>query len=344
MVGQYIKSSKVINQSFDGNYVNLSTSSTVDDIGKSGIRKWVKYLKIVAKVFHQGLFNRPDLAYITLTSNGPGLIKDAGIVFIFQLLGLPHVFHFHNKGVKKYSQTLFGKFLYPFVFKKAQIILLSPLLFSDIENYVSETRVHYCTNGILDMRFAVKDEYSSKGPIEILFLSNLIRSKGVLDLLGACSLLKNSTVNFRLTIAGGEGDISSVELEKLILKYDLEDYIIYKGKVQGEDKKSVFHKADIFVHPTHEDCFPLVLLEAMQAGLPIISTYEGAIPEIVEDGVTGLLVPFKSPAKLANAILVLCENPVLREAFGKAGKEKFQREYTLEKFENRFVRILSSIN
>lgn len=344
VVGKYIKTSQIINQLIDCYYINLSTSSSVEDIGKSGIRKWAKYLGLLINVTYQAIFHRPDLVYITLTSHGLGLIKDTAVVLICRIFRLPHVFHFHNKGVKKYDQTKTGKFLYPFVFKKAQVILLSPLLYSDIEDFVPRSRVYYCANGIPDLGFSNRqDSTSLERPTRLLFLSNLFKSKGVLDLLEASNLLKNSSVSFHLTIAGGEGDISSAKLEELISKYELEENINYNGKVQGEEKKFAFQEADVFIHPTHEDCFPLVLLEAMQAGLPVISTTEGAIPEIVEDGVNGLLVPFKSPAKLADAIRVLCENPLQRETFGKAGKEKFQKEYTLEKLENRFVRILSGI-
>lgn len=317
----------------------------MDEIGKSGIRKWGRYFNILAKVFYQGFIKRPDLVYITLTSHGLGLIKDAGIVMICRLLGLPHVYHFHNKGVKNYAETRVGKMLYPFVFKKAQVILLSPLLYSDIEDFVPLSRVHFCSNGIPEMGFSPELKWRSEGQsVRLLFLSNLIKSKGIFDLLEACRLLLKYNVSYYLTIAGGEGDISSVELNDLIRQCGLEAFVKYKGKVHGNDKNLILQETDIFVLPTHEDCFPLVLLEAMQACLPIVTTSEGAIPEIVEEDVNGLIVPSKSPEFLAEAILKLCKNPEKRAQFGKAGRLKFDQRYTLEQFENRFLQVINQVS
>ncbi|TFV97415.1 glycosyltransferase family 1 protein [Algoriphagus kandeliae] len=344
MVGQYIKSSTLINQSLQAYYINLSTSNSVDDIGKSGLKKWVRYFKIIFQTVFRVLFHRPDMVYITLTSSGLGFLKDSVIVGTCRLFRVPHVFHFHNKGVKEYSQSPIGKRLYPFVFKKAHVILLSPLLYSDVEDFVPMSRVYFCPNGIPDLGFSESHHKEvEKKLIHILFLSNLIKSKGVLDLLKACEILKNKGLNFKCTLAGGEGDISVEELNKQINQLNLRDRVQFIGKVFGEEKIRILQKADVFIHPTHEDCFPLVLLEAMQAGLPIVSTKEGAIPEIIEEGVNGLLVPAQSPKELAKTILTLCENPELRQGIGNAGRKKFQREYSLETFENSFLNVLSEI-
>lgn len=92
----------------------------------------------------------------------------------------------------------------------------------------------------------------------------------------------------------------------------------------------------------HNECFPLVLLEAMEHGLPCISTTEGGIPGIVDDGKTGFLVPKHDVAVLADKILLLLNDSVLRSNMGKVGREKFEKEFTLEVFEKRMVEILSN--
>lgn len=92
----------------------------------------------------------------------------------------------------------------------------------------------------------------------------------------------------------------------------------------------------------HNECFSLVLLEAMEHGLPCISTTEGGIPGIVDDGKTGFLVPKHDVAALADKIQLLLNDSVLRSNMGKAGREKFEKEFTLEVFEKRMVEILSN--
>lgn len=111
-------------------------------------------------------------------------------------------------------------------------------------------------------------------------------------------------------------------------------------------KSKVFENPPVLpLFPTfyHNECFPLVLLEAMEHGLPCISTTEGGIPGIVDDGKTGFLVPKHDVATLADKILLLLNDSVLRSNMGKVGREKFEKEFTLEVFEKRMTRILKHI-
>jgi glycosyltransferase involved in cell wall biosynthesis len=179
--------------------------------------------------------------------------------------------------------------------------------------------------------------------VEILFLSNLIESKGVFVLLEACSLLKNKKVHFHCTFVGGVGDVTETKFLENVKLLALDDQVDYAGKKFGEEKEKAFSNADIFVHPSYNDCFPLVLLEAMQHSLPIVSTFEGAISEIVDDGINGFLVPQKDAKSLAEKLEILISNPQLRQQMGKAGRRKYENEFTIEKFENWMVVILNSL-
>jgi glycosyltransferase involved in cell wall biosynthesis len=347
LVGQIIKSNKLINELFYTSYISLNTSSSLSDIGKFYFKKYIIYIRTLFSVISKLLIKRPDLVYITLNSHGLGFIKDSIVVLVCRLFGLPHIFHFHNKGVKKYSESWVGKIFYPFVFSKADVILLSPFLYSDIEYYVPVSRIHYCPNGIPDMGIDSRKKPNSENHVlKLLFLSNLIISKGILDLLKACYLLSIENFNFHLTIAGAEGNISSLELKENIQMHGLERSISYVGPVIGEKKKSLLQESDIFIFPTfyENECFPLVLLEAMQFGLPIISTDEGAIPEIVEDGQTGLLVAKKDAHALAEKLELLINNKELRTSMGIAGRKKYEAEFTLAHFEKRFTNILHRIS
>ena len=345
IVGGYIKNSHTIKHAFHTEYINLSTSVSIDDIGKNSLSKWLRYAKIILKTFFKGLWWRPQLVYITLTSHGLGLWKDSLIVAVCRVLGLKHVLHFHNKGVMAYShQSKYADTLYRFVFRNAKVILLSPLLYQDIAAYVGKGKVFYCANGIPDMSEEIFiHRKPSNAPVELLFLSNLIVSKGIWDLLGACEILKNKGIAFKCSLVGGEGDIRVVELEAQIQNRGLGTNVRYLGKQYGDEKTVIFQSADIFIHPTHEDCFPLVLLEAMQFALPIVSTKEGAIPEIVDDGITGFIVPKRDPQAIADKLALFIENADLRKQMGQAGRKKYESAYTLEHFETRFCEILHEI-
>ena len=342
MVGQYIKNSNSINTSFDSQYINLSTSKTVDEIGKNPLRKISRYIKILLKVFTSLVKHNPKIVYLAITAKGIGFYKDFPIAFLAKLFGKKLVLHFHNKGVILKQNNLFDNFLYRIVFKNTKVILLSKLLYDDVKKYVNEEDAYYCPNGIPVVEYENSNTNANQTP-ELLFLSNLIESKGVFVLLDALKILKSKEINFHCNFVGGEGDISSQQLKQKISKLNLQDFVTYHGKQFGDDKYRLFNLSDVFILPTfyENECFPLVLLEAMQFSLPLISTYEGAIAEIIDNNETGYLVEKQDSVDLANKIQQLLENSTLMKNMGRKGKEKFEREYTLPHFEQNMTKILA---
>jgi glycosyltransferase involved in cell wall biosynthesis len=345
MVGQYIRESATINNAFIGRYINLGTSRSIDEIGKGGIIKLWRYFVLLWKTAFTVLSFRPNLVYLTLTSKGGGFYKDALVAIKAKALGAKMVYHFHNKGVSTRQHRWLDNILYKIVFKNADVILLSEHLYPDIQKYVPKNRVHICPNGIPEIvhssKFKTHNEVTA--PVEILFLSNLIESKGVYVLLEACKILKKKELDFLCTYVGGEGDISAERLQQNIEKSGLTEDVHYAGKKYGVDKSEVFLQANIFVHPSLNDCFPLVLLEAMQFSLPVVSTYEGGIPGIVEKDKTGFLVPQNDAVALAEKLELLIKNPVLCKEMGELGKKKYEAEFTLAAFEARFTTILKEL-
>jgi len=162
--------------------------------------------------------------------------------------------------------------------------------------------------------------------------------------LEACKKLSEKGIDFRCDFIGGEGDITHSDINKRIKKNSLQDRVKYLGKKFNEAKNQAFEKADIFAFPTFypNECFPLVLLEAEQFCLPIISTFEGGIPDIIEEGKTGFLIPQKNVCALVEKLEKLIRNPELAREMGNAGKTKFEKEFTLEKFEKRMCDILKN--
>ncbi len=205
-------------------------------------------------------------------------------------------------------------------------------------------QVYVCPNGVKDIiKNNVPKPENKLGYMKILFLSNLIVLKGVFILIEACEILRRRGYNFSCDFVGGEGDVSSHQFKKEVEKRGLTETIKYLGKRYGEDKNKVYQSADIFVLPTMNDCFPLVLLEAMQYGLPAISTVEGGIPDIVENNVTGFMVDQNNPVDLADKLEVLMNNDILRKKMGRAARARYEEKFTLQAFETRLQGILEEI-
>jgi len=342
LVGNLIKTSTQINSAFSTRYINLSTSVTIEDIGRTSVRKGIKYLALILKVINGILVFKPDLCYITPSAKGSGFYKDVIIIAIIKFFRVKRIFHYHNKGIAERHKRLTDNLLYKLSFRNASVIMLSKLLFQEIEKYVSKRRVFYCPNGITDLSNDLhKPSFKNSGsPVEVLFLSHLIRSKGMLVLIEACAILKTRGINFHCTIAGGDAEMKLKEVEEIVQLRKLTGLIHFTGPVYGEKKVVLMKSADILAHPSFNDCFPLVLLEAMSLSLPIISTFEGAIPEIVDNGITGFLVPPKDPESLADKLEVLINDPELRKDMGDAARIKYENEFTLGIFENRLREIL----
>ncbi len=349
MVGQYIHDSELINQEFECHYINLTTAKNLQDIGKVGMRKLFDFYKLLGKIRHMLKEVQPDLVYITPNACGGAFYKDFVVVQMIKGMGYKVVVHYHNKGVATHQDRWLDDALYKRFFKGIKVILLSECLYSDVKKYVDRKNVFVCANGIPCSSFLDSHPSSpSTSPNNIphiLFLSNLLVSKGVVVLLDALRILKDKGCSFVCDFVGGETvEMDAVMFESEVAKRGLEGMVVYHGRKYGKDKETFFNSSDMFVFPTfyHNECFPLVLLEAMEYGLPCISTMEGGIPGIVDDGKTGFLVSKHDAMALADRIQTLMNDAGLRRKMGKAGREKFEKEFTLEVFEKRMKEILSN--
>lgn len=338
VVGQFIKESKLINSSIQSNYINFGTSRELSDIGKNSLKKVVRYILLLVRILIKLIVFRPEICYLAITSKGSGFYKDALVVFFVKMFNVKIVFHLHNKGIVDYQNRIFDNFLYKRVFNNSKVILLSNRLYQDISKYVNINDVFICPNGIPDVFNGVKREVKTQKDeiVNLLFMSNLFVSKGVITLLKALQLLRKCNYNFSCTFIGDEGDISKELFTKTVFEMKLEKHVRYVGKKNGKDKQSYFQNSDIFILPSLNETFGLVNLEAMQFKLPVISTKEGGIPDVIEDGFTGYLFNKNNEVELFEKIELLINNRNLRTFMGENGRRKYENEFTLEIFEKKF--------
>ena len=350
MVGQYINDSDGINREFECHYINLTTAKNLQDIGKVGMRKLFDFFKLLRKIRKMLNEVKPDLVYITPNACGGAFYKDFIVVQMIKAMGYRVVVHYHNKGVATHQNRWLDNALYKRFFKGIKVILLSECLYDDVRKYVDRRDVFVCANGIPALQVCCSD--SMLGPVleddihHFLFLSNLLISKGVVVLLDALQILKDKGHRFVCDFVGGETvEMNARLFAEEVVKRGLEGMAVYHGRKYGKDKEAFFCSTDVFVFPTfyHNECFPLVLLEAMEHGLPCISTTEGGIPGIIEDGQTGYLVPKHDAQALAEKMQILLSDTDLRCSMGKNGRDKLEREFTLDRFEKRMCGILEEL-
>ena len=342
LVGKSVRESRLVDERFACRYINLSTSETMGEVGAFSFRKIGKLFAIVRETLREVDRFQPELVYLTPASSGLGFLKDQLLVARLKRKGCRIVLHFHNKGVASHSGNRLYDRLYRRFFTGVKAILLSERLYPDIARYVDRKDVLICPNGA---EAEPMTPVAHEGPC-LLYLSNLIPSKGPLVLLDACQALKKRGVSFRCVFVGKEtAEISAGRMREEIDSRALEDVVRFDGPRYGAEKWKALSQADVFVFPTfyHFECFPVVLLEAFAAGLPVVTTEEGAIPDIVTEGVNGLICRREDPVSLADALEKLLADVSLRRTMGSANREKYLADYTLQVFEQRFVSVLSTL-
>lgn len=345
VVGEQIRKSKLIHSAFRSSFINLILSRKESESGKTKLMKLIRLVGIWMRLLGSLIKHKPDLCYFALTTTGSGFRKDVLLISLIRLFRVPILYHIHNRGIVHAKKSRLNDQLYRFVFKNTRVILLSRHLYYDVKAYVPEENLYYCPNGILDYQSRVvlltKEE---NRPFRILYFSNLMKEKGAFVLVEACRILKEKGYHIQCDFVGGEVDVTATELNDYAGKRGLSEEVHYLGKRYGKLKEMVFEEADVFVLPTTCDCFPLVILEAMQHRLPVISYAIGGIADMVDDGITGyLLQPNQQPIELADRLEHLIHNPVLCEEMGMNGRKKYEDNFTLGHFERRLQSILEDV-
>lgn len=346
MVSKYIIDSKFFQSEFDFDSVNLSTSRRMEEIGKNTPIKLFRFIGSYFKLLWLLICHRYGLCYLAITINGKGFLKDVPYVLLCKLFGNKIVIHQHNKGMSRFLDRPMFRCLYKHAYKNAKVILLSWYLYEDISKMVKKENVIVCPNGTPSVLKAIPQFKRDNDVPHLLYLSNLVESKGVLILLDAVKILKDKGAKLMCDIIGGDTqEISAERFANEIASRGIQNMVDYHGKQYGDDKNKFWQIADVLVFPTYyyNECFPLVLLEAMEQGVPCISTDEGGIMDIIEQGKTGKVIAKQDAEALAAAIEELLSNPELRVNMGRAGHEKYIKYFTLEAFENNMTEIFKTL-
>lgn len=168
------------------------------------------------------------------------------------------------------------------------------------------------------------------GVLTVLTVGRLVPDKGHAVLLEAASrLLRAGRHDLRYLIAGA-GPLRG-DLEGEIKRLGLGSHVTLLGACGQDSLVGLFRQADLFCLPSFAEGLPIVLMEAMATGLPVVATSVAAVAEIVQDGVTGIVVPAGHPERLAEALALLADSPERREEMGRVARLRVEDDYDLHR-------------
>lgn len=173
----------------------------------------------------------------------------------------------------------------------------------------------------------------------LLAVGNVYPEKGYEDLLGAAALLRRQTaVPFVVLVAGSTANqVYWATLDAQARRLGLGDIVRFLGL--RRDTPALYSAADAFVLSSRKEGLPMVLLEAMASGLPVIATRVGGVPSVVTDRENGLLVPPRSPEALSDAMAEICSASSLRRHLGAQARERVERDYSVERMASRYLSV-----
>lgn len=181
--------------------------------------------------------------------------------------------------------------------------------------------------GVDSTAFAPRPFRQQPVTFELICVGRLVPAKGQHILLSAVHLLTQKGRRLRLRLVGDGPDRAS--LEEMVNRHDLRDQVIFEGAVNQDRIRDLYRQADAFVLASFAEGIPVVLMEAMAMEIPCITTFITGIPELIRDGVDGLLVPPSDVEALAEAIGKLMDDAILRRDLGQQGRARVMDKYDL---------------
>lgn len=340
--------------------VNLGTAQETHRVGSFSIARTLEIIRAIIRVWiYLPLSN---LVYLTVGLSLLGFFRDLLILVPAYLLRKKTIIHVHSGGYGEFykqQQPFIQKFIKFTISRVDTIILLSYSLKDQFDFLGDDTKfvvVHSTVDQSILNPEPLAKHLNPDMPIHLLYLSNMMVDKGYLKLLDACRIINSrAQVKFICNFCGDfiqtASDIeqNDSEVDRLkdnfltkIKHYQLEDCVRYLGPVKGEIKKQILQNSHLFILPTRYpwEGQPASILEAMAYGIPVISTNYRAIPDQVQDGITGYLLNSYDPVEIAARVEELWQNPQKYEEMSRQSIKKFWREFSPEQHMQKMIQII----
>ena len=339
--GQAIAMQQLFDQRWEGlkvRYLRMAYSHSESEVGRFRIRKIFHLISLVIKSWFILIKNRPCCLYYPPASpNRTPVIRDVVFLLLVRPLAKDTIFHYHAGGLPAYVASLSFplRFLSKLAFSNATLgIEISESQLNEDVFFPVKKRI-CISNGLAVSDLKQRLYEKGDGKRRILFIAGLRESKGVMDIIGTAEKMRQLGADFVFDVAGAwQEENTRREFETELSRLDLDDKIILHGRVTGEEKWELYRRAYAFFFPSfyESENFPLVLIEAMAFGLPIVATNWRGIPELVIEGETGRLCDVQSCEQFSFALNELIKNEDQHEKMASLARSRYEKKYTKDAF------------
>jgi len=276
-----------------------------------------------------------DIDLIEGTETGALLIPllSRAIPLIIRLHGERYTFYKNTPRMALKLDVRLSRAIQRFAIRRAKL-LISPSR-AHAEEIARELRYDPRSLGVvpncIDLAEIPSGDQATGDGRTVLFVGRLERVKGISLFLEAAQLVMQECPTTRFLVAGANHPtLPHAELDQMVRSYSLQDHVEQLGQVPWQELVSLYQRASVCVVPSHYESFGLAALEAMACGVPVVAARAGGLPEIIEDGMTGLLVTAGDAAALAKAIVSLLKDREERTQMGSAGRERARTKFSIE--------------
>jgi glycosyltransferase involved in cell wall biosynthesis len=281
---------------------------------------------------------RPDAVLVHATSS-VSILRDWVFMATARLAGARVICHYHGTIHARFpsGETRSGRAIGRLLMSAAHcVIVLSPNYRQKMGSAWKRDDLAWAPNVadvalFRNMPADMPAPWLAPGERAVLFVGRLSAPKGIYDLFDAIPRVIERHPETRFVLVGvAESDSMEPLIRAEARRRGIAARLTFLGSLKGRDKAAAFVTSKMIVVPSWTEAFPLVIPEAMAAGLPVIATAVGAIPDFVKDGEDGFLVATRNPPELADRICRLLDDEGLRRRISERVRERAPREFAIE--------------
>ena len=286
------------------------------------------------------LFRQVSVVHLNTSLNTRAYWRDVAYLLVAKLLRARVLYQVHGG---KLPQDFFAgrpwltRFLRWTLMLPDVVVLLAKVELDAYRLFIPEQDIAVLPNGIDCRPFSRVPTVQPRrdAPLRLVYIGRLAREKGLYEMLQGLRLACDLGVDARLVVAGGG------EEEKRLQRYaqalGLSQRVIFAGPVFGDDKVKLMTGADLMLLPSYSEGLPYALLEAMAAGIPVIATPVGAIPDVVIHRTHGYLVPPRDGRAIAEALVLMASDREQLSWMSRACRRRIQAAYSIERLADRLA-------